>query len=358
MRRVSALFNPNDEPMDPDRRKSHYRRGSILINHLENKKATGKATEKDMKFFEMVKSQFDNKIMESQTIISLSVFQTGSNPLQDPFAVIHMPVEIQQGFRRKLFAIFAFQLFAVVILICLFSYVPFIVDTFKPLFQHWPYAFGAFVIMVLALLWLYLVKYKYPLNFFVLGLYTLTQSVFFTGCDYLFGTRVSIFIFSFLFCLMSITTALCTVISKRSHDESTPAVLISYPVVLLVAFFIAFIGSLIVYFTYMQEVVSRLQYSASLSAMLLLVLWFAYDASCMNERLSPDEYMQGMVFFYTDMVLFLVFLSIILVACFACEGDCACYSTADIAPIGTGGGGADEEEGDMIDEDGGAGEAE
>ncbi|POM70077.1 hypothetical protein PHPALM_13551 [Phytophthora palmivora] len=67
--------------------------------------------------------------------------------------------------------------------------------------------------------------------------------------------------------------------------------------------------------------------------MLLLIMWFAYDASCMNERLSPDEYMQ---------------------ACFACEGDCACYGTADIVvPIGRGGGRDDDDE---IDDEGDGGE--
>jgi hypothetical protein len=129
-------------------------------------------------------------------------------------------------------------------------------------------------------------------------------------------------------------------------------VLLSYPAALVIAFGISLLGSIAIYLLYMKEVVSALQYSASLAAMLVLVLWFAYDASCMNERLSPDEYMQGMVFFYTDMVLFSLFLSIIFVACFACEGDCACYGTADIAPIGGGGGGGnDDEEGEMIDEE-------
>lgn len=326
------------------------------MKHLEEKKAKGKATEKDMKFFDMVKSHFDANIMESRTIISLSVFQTGSNPMNDPFAVIHMPVIIQQGFRRKLFAIFSLQLFAVVVLICLCSYAPPIADVLKPVFQQWQYVFVAFIVMVVALLWLYLVKYRFPINFFVLSVYTITQSIFFCGCDYLFDTKASIFIFSFLFCIMAMTTVLCPMIAKRPRDENTPPILISYPMVILVGFFLAFIGSLFIYFFYMQDVVSTLQYSASLAAMLLLVMWFAYDASCMNERLSPDEYMQGMVFFYTDMVLFLLFLSIIFVACFACEGDCACYGTADIAPIGVGGGdddGEEEDDGEMADGDDG-----
>jgi hypothetical protein len=95
------------------------------------------------------------------------------------------------------------------------------------------------------------------------------------------------------------------------------------------------IGSLPLYFLKLQKYIEIFHFGASLVAMFLICMWFAYDASCMNERLSPDEYMQGMVFFYTDMVLFLFFLSIIFFACFACEGgDCACYGTADIVPIG------------------------
>jgi FtsH-binding integral membrane protein len=352
LKRVTRLFHPDDEEMDPAKRKLHYRRGSILIKHLEEKKASGKATETDMKFFEVVKNRFDANFMESRTIISLSVFQTGSNPMDDPFAVIHMPVEIQQGFRRKLFSIFTVQLLAVVILISFFSYVPAIKEAFTKAFANWHYVFITFVVMVLALLWLYLVKYRFPLNFMVLGCYTVTQSLFFAAFDCLFQTKASIFIFTFLFGIMGITTVLSTTIIKRSFDPSVQPTLISYPVVLLISFFLGFVTSLFIYFFYMMDVVSPLQYSASLAVMLLLIMWFAYDASCMNERLSPDEYMQGMVFFYTDMVLFLLFLSIIFVACFACEGDCACYGTADIVPIGRGGGDDDGMDDDIEGGDG------
>ncbi|TMW69516.1 hypothetical protein Poli38472_001672 [Pythium oligandrum] len=364
LRQVTALWHPSETREDHVRRRSHYRRGSILIKHLEDKQAMGKATEKDLKFFEMVKSQFDANIMESRTIISLSVFQTGSNPLDDPFAVHNMPLEIQQGFRRKLFAIFSLQLFSVVTLLLILSYAPVFVNLFEPAFRKWHFVFLTFVLMVIALLWLYLVKYRFPLNFFVLTLYTLTQSVFFAGFDYFFNTKASLFIFGFLFCIMAITTLICPIVIKRTRvpvdtsvttggdnngNPAPTAKLIPYPIALGLSFFIAFIGSLFLYFFYMDHAVSSLQYSASLGAMFLLVMWFAYDASCMNERLSPDEYMQGMVFFYTDMVLFLLFLGIIFIACFACEGDCACYGTADIAPIGAGGA-DDEEDGDMIEE--------
>ncbi|KAL3658068.1 hypothetical protein V7S43_016912 [Phytophthora oleae] len=358
IKRMTRLFQSEDEEMDPTKRKAHYRRGSILIKHLEEKKALGKATETDMKFFDVVKKRFDANFMESRTIISLSVFQTGSNPMDDPFAVIHMPVVIQQGFRRKLFSIFTVQLLAVIILLAFFSYVPAITDAFNDIFDNWHYVFITFVIMVLALLWLYLVKYRFPLNFMILGVYTVTQSLFFAAFDCLFQTKASIFIFTFLFGIMGVTTLLCTMIIRRSFDPNIEPTLISYPVVLLISFFIGFVTSLFIYFFYMMDVVSPLQYSASLAVMLLLIMWFAYDASCMNERLSPDEYMQGMVFFYTDMVLFLLFLSIIFVACFACEGDCACYGTADIVPIGRGGGDDDDGMDDEGDGEGGEGMVE
>lgn len=354
LHRVTKMFTssgPDDEPAPVERRKSHYRRGSILLKHLEEKKATGKATEKDMKFFEMIKSQFDSNSMESRTIISLSVFQTGANPLDDPFAVTHMPVEIQQGFRRKLFAIFSMQLFAVAVLISVLTHVPLISDTLDEFFTQWHYVFLTFIAMVAALLWLYLVKYRFPLNFFVLAVYTASQSMFFAGLDLFWNTKVSIFSYTFLFGVMAITTFVSTRIARRPIDSSKPAVLISYPMALLCSFFIVLVVAMLVYFLWLEKEIAALPYSASLATMLLLVMWFAYDSSCMNERLSPDEYMQGMVFFYTDMVLFLLFLSIIFVACFACEGDCACYGTADIAPIGTAAGG---EDGDDVDYDDGS----
>jgi len=43
----------------------------------------------------------------------------------------------------------------------------------------------------------------------------------------------------------------------------------------------------------------------------VVMLWFAFDASCMVRKVSADEYMQAIVFFYTDIILFIVFLGVV-----------------------------------------------
>ena len=69
----------------------------------------------------------------------------------------------------------------------------------------------------------------------------------------------------------------------------------------------------------------------------LMMAWFAYDATCMVSKMSPDEYMQAVVFFYTDIISFLSFMFLMCACLVLGEGG---EATACCTDLEFGGGGA------------------
>ncbi len=55
----------------------------------------------------------------------------------------------------------------------------------------------------------------------------------------------------------------------------------------------------------------------------LLIMWFAFDGDKMMQKLAVDEYMQGVTFFYTDIILIFLLLVFSIFACvhFCCSDD-------------------------------------
>ncbi|OQR80820.1 hypothetical protein ACHHYP_17175 [Achlya hypogyna] len=339
--------------------RKHYRRGTIFLEHLEAQQV---AKGIDNKFVESMKVHYEKSHLSTNTMIGLSIFQSGNNPVNDPFAVDNMPLEIQVGFRKKLFRLFSLQLLAVIALVLAFATDAGFGSCFTSLWN----LFGAFVAMIVALFVLYLKKYNYPLNFGILVVYTMLQAVFLGGLDAYLTQHLSLFVFIFTFVVITLHGFICTF--PLRGPTGGPGRLLGYMVSVGIAYAAVFAISLVVYFTALSTAVAHApllmtltvtEYLLSSAFILILCLWFAYDASCMNQKLSPDEYMQGMIFFYTDMVLFLIFLGMITFAFMACEGDACCCGSAEIlpaypvglvgdtaAPVAEGDGGQEQEEPD------------
>ena len=82
----------------------------------------------------------------------------------------------------------------------------------------------------------------------------------------------------------------------------------------------------------------------------LLLMWFSYDANSMYRVMTPDEYMNGIIYFYTDLVLIAVVCAVfvgITVLASACGssggfgtcqwGSCHCCSCC-VGPVDDDGG--------------------
>ncbi|OQR85365.1 hypothetical protein THRCLA_23035 [Thraustotheca clavata] len=310
--------------------RKYYRRGTIFLEHLEAQKV---AKGVDSKFVDTMKVHYEKCHLSTNTMIGLSIFQNGTNPINDPFAVDNMPLEIQIGFRKKLFRLFSLQLLVVIGLDIGFS----AISSFNSHFDSLWNLFGFFCLMILSLFALYLKKYNYPLNFVILAIYTTFQAIFLAGLDSYLVQHLTLFIFIYTFLVITLHGFICTFPLKGSAD--TPGRLMGFIGSVTISFLIVFVISLLVYFIGYSNALSSppvnmslTEYLMACAFILILCLWFAYDASCMNQKLSPDEYMQGMIFFYTDMILFLIFLGMITFAFMACEGDACCCGSAEILP--------------------------
>ena len=67
-----------------------------------------------------------------------------------------------------------------------------------------------------------------------------------------------------------------------------------------------------IYYTVLQGSNTFTAITFSLLVTALIAFWVAFDAECLARKISPDEYMSAVIFFYTDFILVLVFLIIIL----------------------------------------------
>ncbi len=285
--RLVERMNPNRKSVLKPR--SHYKRGTIFLRHLEAQKIAKGESKVDHKFIETMKKHYQSSHLSAETMIGISIFQSGENPTDDPFRVSNMPLEIQIGFRRKVFSLFSLQLLAVVAIVSISTYL--LKDNIKPETGHfisyiW-HIVAMFGCMIVALFLLHLKRFNFPINFILLGLFTATQSVFLFALDTYIGNSVSIFVFSFVFLVMLLHGFVCT--TTRKDDTGNykllgyvPSVLISYAVVFLVSIGI-FLGILYDSKAMAYTSMTWTQYLLCCASILLLSIWFAYDASCLSE---------------------------------------------------------------------------
>ena len=299
------------------KKKTHYRRGTVVLEHLQNKIEKDPSNEKDKALLDTLTAAYEKNQINAKTMLGISIFSDFEEPINDPFSVSNMPLDIQIGFHRKLYALFAMQLAITTALMAVLQYTPLSDSILTPVFEgSYVAAILAFVAVIVSLLLLYLAKYNYPLNYVSLAVFTLVESYAFSGISKVFETHVSVFISSYLTLVMVGMGIMTTITSVNKYDER---VTMSHTNAGFLSFMFVLCWSLLWHGA--TAVLSNGMFALCIVFNLVLVLWFAYDAACMCKKMSPDEYMQGLIFFYSDMVLFLIFLIVIGVALTACEGE-------------------------------------
>ncbi|OQR82924.1 hypothetical protein ACHHYP_15324 [Achlya hypogyna] len=232
-------------------------------------------------------------------------------------AINALPLPIQVAFRVKVLGLFTLQLLCMGLLTITLTYS----DALVAFAKDGGAVAGSVVLSLLALFLLYLGKYSYPFNFGLLGLFTVVQSFAVSALGAHFETHAAVFSVVFTFFVLVFTTALSTrTRQKRTADGGSRTVLLSTPVAGMVAYALVAIVSCLIYAGQGDTFMSGPTFAISLLFSLGVIMWFAYDASCMYQIMSPDEYMQGVIFFYTDLVLLVVFLLVMGVCIAACDG--------------------------------------
>lgn len=339
MKRTSLFVNNWQKNRRPTavKKREHYRRGTVILNHLQTKlEKDPNPRQADLMLYEKMKKAHQTDVIGNRSMFGITVFS--NNEVDDPFTVNNMPMEIQIGFRRKMYGIFACQLVVTTILMSILMYVgpiaDLMFDTFRASLLN---TAATFVVMMLALGALYTSKFSYPGNMISLVVFTLAESFSLSAVGFFLGTHAPVVISAFLVVVVSFMMFLTTY-RFAGTEEDGEVVLMGHVRAGIYSYFIALAWSIV--FHGLVHPISDGAFVGSVLFIFVLVLWFSYDASCMCRKMSPDEFMQSVIFFYTDMILFLLFIGIISISVFACEGEGICGGEDIIAAAPMDGGGA------------------
>lgn len=268
--------------------------------------------------------------------------------------IARLPLQTQVTFRRKVLGIFALQLAIVWAVTGVWAYDTqandFLSDHVVPhkVYVLIPLALGLVLLGVL-----HCVRKSFPWNWLVFIVFTLMQSVFFAALGAAFDSNLGFYNAGALFCCVIIKLLLAGVRRHKTNKKgkqvevllgSVQAGIIAFVIVALVA------GGLFI--GYGTEFVTAEGFGLSLLLQLVLLLWFVFNAADMYRVLSPDEAMEGVIHFYTDIVLLVMStamiagIAVVAVAWVTGKGNCDDCATACEGCALTGGDDLDDEDDD------------
>ncbi|KAF0698803.1 Aste57867_10592 [Aphanomyces stellatus] len=238
-----------------------------------------------------------------------------------------LPLEIQAAFRFKVLGLFTLHLLGLSLLVITFTYSPLAADSFTRFADDDTGIAlgGSFFLSLGVLLVLHWLKVFFPFNFVLLAIFTGTQAICVTGFGLFYDTKASVLVCLVLFFVMATMTLLSTRRWTTTHTgrptlvHSLAAGGAAYALVTIVA--------CIVFGTHGTGLMTSTTFGVAMFFTFGVVMWFAFDAHCMYQIMTPDEYMSGVIFFYTDLLLFVVFV-VVMIACVAmCDGGApmACF---------------------------------
>ncbi|KDO24102.1 hypothetical protein SPRG_10889 [Saprolegnia parasitica CBS 223.65] len=245
------------------------------------------------------------------------------------YAINALPLPIQVAFRVKVLGIFTLQLLLLSLLTIILTYSPLCAPSLQSFADQGSggAVAGSVIVSLLALFLLYLVKYMFPLNFVMLAIFTSLQAIAVTTLGLFFRTRASVFACVFCFFVVLCMTFLSTRTRIKREVDGPRIVLLSTPVAAMIAYALVGIVACLIYAGQGEAFLSGTTFIITMFFSLGVVMWFAFDASCMYQIMTPDEYMQGVIFFYTDLILLFIFLLVMGVCVAACDGGApiACF---------------------------------
>ncbi|CAK4517244.1 unnamed protein product [Aphanomyces euteiches] len=225
-----------------------------------------------------------------------------------------LPLEIQVAFRVKVLGLFTLHLAALSLLVIIFTYSPLCTDSLREFADDdTGVALGGSSCLALIVLFLlYLVKFFFPFNFVLLCFFTSIQAVAVTAFGLYFDTKASVLACLVCFFVMLFMTFFST--RRRNHElvHSAIAALFAYSIVTLVA--------CIIFAAHGTGLMSSTTFGIVMLFTFAVIMWFAFDAHCMYQIMTPDEYMSGVIFFYTDLAFFLIFVGVMMLCIAACDG--------------------------------------
>lgn len=222
-------------------------------------------------------------------------------------AVNHLPLAIQAAFRRKVLAIFALQLFFVAAVVAAFEWIPSLKSAWRSAMGYQEYYIAIPAVATLVFLFaLYKTRIMFPWNWVCLLLFSIALSLLYAGLGVVFDTSVGVINCGALFVWALVMIAL----SGVQVDKGDEPKLLSTYVSGGIGFVVVAAGVSGLYAIYTDSFMSQFGLVCTLALQLVMAIWFSYDAKGMFQVLTPDEYMQGVIYFYVD-VLLLVLIAVV-----------------------------------------------
>lgn len=227
--------------------------------------------------------------------------------------IASLPLSIQVGFRRKMFSVFALQLLVVTGLMVALTYDTGLSSLMEKGFQHtsW-YLLGTLAVMVVFLVLLYLGHAVFPINWIILAAFSVALSVFVSSVQVYLDTNAGLFCCGFTFLAVMIMIPLSGVERRvQRADGGDERALLGTTKAGFIAYLAVTLAAVVLFGVFGDRFVySRTAFILSIVLEFALILWFSYDASTMYSIMSPDEYMSGVIFFYTDLLAVVVIVVI------------------------------------------------
>ncbi|RHY14341.1 hypothetical protein DYB36_009756 [Aphanomyces astaci] len=238
-----------------------------------------------------------------------------------------LSLEIQVAFRVKVLGLFTLHLLALSLLVIIFTYSPLTTDSLTRFANNdTGTALGGSVILSLVVLCaLYAAKHTCPFNFVLLCVFTCIEAIAVTAFGLFFDTKASVLACLVCFFVMVFMTFFST---RRRFVKKTRHIELCHSVVAgIAAYVLVTTVACVAFGARGTGLMSGTTFGLTMLFAFPVIMWFAFDAHCMYQIMTPDEYMSGVIFFYTDLVLFLLFVVVMIVCIAACDGGApmACF---------------------------------
>jgi len=244
-----------------------------------------------------------------------------ARPGLNPYAVSELPLSIQKGFRRKMLSLLVIQLLFTVGLAAFLRFVP-------ACRRFLEIAFPAQSLQALLLLLatmvtlplLSMVKNKHPVNLIAVFLWSILCAFFIAASD-LDGAFFRSHGFFVIMIELTGCVALLAVFSQIQLGSGQSARLLSFTVSGLVSYSLIIVCAACAYAYMRDDQLSSIEigpFVVTTITAAILFAWIVYDSYKLCCKMSPDEYLKGVICFYTDM--FYMFICCCLVACLGSSG--------------------------------------
>jgi len=227
-----------------------------------------------------------------------------AQPGVNPYAVAAMSLSIQRGFRFKMLAILVMQLVFTTSLAAFLRWTPPVRDLLEKAFPAQSIqSFILMLVVICSLPFLSVVKERHPYNL-IATLSWSTLSALFIAVSDLPGAYFRSHAIFILMIMLTSGVTLLLLFSQIQYTSYGEPVLFSFRSAGWISYFLWMPTSAVIFGTLQNAELASITVGHFVTITVgatILFAWVTYDAFKLCCKMSPDEYMKGVIYFYTDM---------------------------------------------------------